>query len=686
MGQTVNFSPSSISCGVTAPSTTTTGVSQCAPLTAPANVTAHLTNDTSGGALTLLSVASYLPQLAPPEPPEPPVGPAGGGGSYFETKLQSPAAPPEVLPRPIPIPGRQGPPRLMGQSNGVTPLPVAAGEFVQVTVQFAPTAATPDVCTATLQINADTWNPVSLPVSASVGELKLEVSSITINVQAGEQASVTFQVISVAGPDTTADLYLTSELSPDAPNVTASVTPAALSIGKGQRQFASISVSAASDLPDGYYFWSLGVWAFGNAYSFSVPVTIIVGDLYYSIKSKLSGNVIDVVGASTAAGAGLDAWPQKSSGTDNQLWAFVADPAGSGYFFIKSKLNGNVIDIVGASTKAGALLDAWPQKSGGTDNQLWEFVADPGGSGYFFIKSKLNDNVIDIQGASTQAGALLNAYPWKLTGYDNQLWTVVGGQFPSVVETVPQKPLGGTSGTYNYILANGTTCATLTGVKATIYFTEDLVWESSSQPNHPGFSIQLNAETNATQPLDWLQFVVHMGNDQNLFPWIYIWKPASSGQPGNPQSLWDQSVPNPVVKLPQAARIPAGYSIIIALQNDSDGKVAGASFTVLDASGTSVGSVTYPLSTSAGGGVPQNDLSPVASFQVTFGGALDGAAATFSSGAGVIIYEADQEMNVLNAWPACIGYQGGTAEGSNIGYSALEATPSTKFSQAFGVV
>src|ERR1700684_3744632 len=96
---------------------------------------------------------------------------------------------------------------------------------------------------------------------------------------------------------------------------------------------------------------------------------------YCAIKNKMSGNVIDIQEASTKSGAGLDAFPQKTSGNDNQLWEFVPDPAGSGYFFIVSKLDGNVIDIEGASTKAGALLDAFRQKSSATDNQLWEFVA-----------------------------------------------------------------------------------------------------------------------------------------------------------------------------------------------------------------------------------------------------------------------------------------------------------------------
>ena len=396
------------------------------------------------------------------------------------------------------------------------------------------------------------------------------------------------------------------------------------------------------------------------------------------IKSKL-GNVIDIQGASHKAGAPLDAYPQKASGTDNQLWEFIADPAGSGYFFIVSKLNGNVIDIEGNSTKAGAALDAYPQKNHGNDNQLWEFIADPAGSGYFFIVSKLNGNVIDIEQNSTKAGANLDAYPRKFSGYDNQLWTVVDGSFPSVVPTVPEPPAG-YSGSDNYILASGSSCATLTGVKATIHFIQDLVWESSN-PSGKGFGIQLNAETNNNQPMDWLQFMVHMGDDQGLWPWINIWKGGS-----NPSMLWNQSVAEPVATMPHAARIPAGYSIIIALQNDSEGRVTGATWTVLNSSGNSVGSVSYPLSNTEGGGVPPGDLSKIASFQVTFGGGDDGAHATFSSGEGVIVLQADQPMNVDASYPACISFTGGTAETSNIGYSALGANPGTLFSQAFGVV
>jgi hypothetical protein len=200
-------------------------------------------------------------------------------------------------------------------------LAVATGEYVEVTVQFAPTASTPDVCTATLQINGDTWNPVSLSVTAAVGELKVSVPPI--RVFEGKSASVAIGVSSVAGNATTASLHLWADASPEAANVTASLSPSSLSISKGQSAFATLSVSAASDLPTDSYAWFLSVWAFNNAYSFSVPVPIVVLGPYCFIKSKLNGNVIDIQGASTTAGAGLDAYPQKPGANDNQLWTAV---------------------------------------------------------------------------------------------------------------------------------------------------------------------------------------------------------------------------------------------------------------------------------------------------------------------------------------------------------------------------
>ncbi len=178
---------------------------------------------------------------------------------------------------------------------------------------------------------------------------------------------------------------------------------------------------------------------------------------YCTIKSKLSGNVIDIQGASKEAGALLDAFPQTGTGNDNQLWEFIPDP--TGYYFIKSKLSGNVIDIQGASNEAGVLLDAFPQKGTGNDNQLWEFIPDP--SGYYFIRSKLSGNVIDIQGASNEAGVLLDAFPQKTAGNDNQLWQAVGGAFPGPVSSsISWGPVGtGPAPNSSTVGSDGNQCA-----------------------------------------------------------------------------------------------------------------------------------------------------------------------------------------------------------------------------------
>ncbi len=92
---------------------------------------------------------------------------------------------------------------------------------------------------------------------------------------------------------------------------------------------------------------------------------------YYAIESKLNKNVIDILGAAKAPGTALDSFTANSPISDNQLWEFVEDPAGTGYYFIKSKLSGNVIDIEqGDSTaglKNGALLNRQESCGGAVD-------------------------------------------------------------------------------------------------------------------------------------------------------------------------------------------------------------------------------------------------------------------------------------------------------------------------------
>jgi hypothetical protein len=637
MGITVNFSPAKINCGVIPPGGTTTQTAQSEVLSAPANVTAAISADTSGGALTLLSVVSFITQI----------------------KIDLPG-PGDLPPGTKPIPIKTEVPVQVGSSNGVTPLAVASGQYVVVTIQFAPSASTPDTSKATLLIHGDTWDPVSIPIAATVGTLTVDVPSITV--KQGATTTVDVTVTSVAGPSTTADLIISADGSAVAPNVTAKLSPASLSISKGKSATAKLKVSADSTLATGAYSWSLAVWAFDKQYSFSVPVTVHVAEPYYFIQSKLDGNVIDIAGASTKSGAGLDVYPQKATGADNQLWEFILDPAGSGYYFIKSKLNGNVIDIQDASTKSGALLDAYPQKAAAADNQLWEFVLDPAGSGYYFIVSKLNGYVIDIQGASTKSGALLDTYPLKVTGYDNQLWAAAGGDFPAVVKTVPAPPKGGLKSNYNYLLYND--CIPLINASVTIDVTDDIAWESASGATQ-GFSFQLNCYSPTGFTSQVQQYVIGligleitggMNNYDGLTPILFSQFNLAS--------------------LP-SVKISAGYKLKIILENDSSGNVTGATYVVIDNLGKTLANNKQA--------VPGTNLAPIVAIELNLVGPINGESAVLSSGAGTFTYTASSFLTALSKEPTCAVSKDRTAETTNSLYGVLPATAAKLLTQSFTV-
>ena len=69
-------------------------------------------------------------------------------------------------------------------------------------------------------------------------------------------------------------------------------------------------------------------------------------------------------------------FPRRSSfltTIENQIWRLVPDGGGP-YYFFESKLNGFVIDILGADTDPAVQLIAYPRKTTGTANQVWKFA------------------------------------------------------------------------------------------------------------------------------------------------------------------------------------------------------------------------------------------------------------------------------------------------------------------------
>jgi hypothetical protein len=637
MGITVSFNPNSIDFGVVPPGagvTPSTVSTQCGTLSAPVNVTAGITNDASGGAFTVSAVTSFV------------LEDTHLGGFVSVQK---------------------------GESNGVTPLAVASGQYVVVTIEFKPTASTPDVCSATLLIQGNTWNPVSLPITATVSEIMLAPNATAVTSFAADR-------VDIFGLGTDNGMYHKAwngsawvpEPDWDALGGEFSSAPAVVSWGNNRLDIFALGTNNAM-----YHMaWAGGAWApppngwenLGDAFN-SPPAVASWGN-----------NRLDIFGVGTDNAMyhkwWNGAWLPSQTGWEALGGGFNSTPAVASW-------GSNRLDVFGLGNNNAMYHKAWNGAAWLPSQTGWDALGDPFPARVFECAPAVASwgaNNLTIVAIGTDNAMYYKA--WIGSWWPSQTgWAPLGGVFNlPPTPTVPEPP-GGYRGSGNYILANGSSCAPLTGVKATILFIEDLVWESTPAGERPGFSIQLNAETSNNQTLDWLQFVVHMGDNQGLWPWINIWKGGS-----HPTKVWIQSVANPVATMPQAARIPAGYSVVIALQNDSEGRVTGATWNVLDGSGNSVGSVRYPLSTTDGGGVPPGDLSQIASFQVTFGGDYDGAHATFSSGKGMIILQADQPMNVDTSYPTCIGYKGGTGETSNMGYGALGAKPSRLFSQTFGVV
>ncbi len=155
---------------------------------------------------------------------------------------------------------------------------------------------------------------------------------------------------------------------------------------------------------------------------------------YYFVQTQLNNNVMDVKGNNTGANTPVISYPQKSSGTDNQLWLRVPtgalDPAsGQSLYYLKSKLNGDVLTVQDGSTAAGAAVVNAPLRTPADNSQIWQFL-DSDVDGYFNIVSQLNSYVLDVTGSNTAAGTPLINYPLNNPTSSNQRWTFIDSNVP----------------------------------------------------------------------------------------------------------------------------------------------------------------------------------------------------------------------------------------------------------------
>jgi hypothetical protein len=407
------------------------------------------------------------------------------------------------------------------------------------------------------------------------------------------------------------------------------------------------------------------------------------------IRCKLNNNVIDI---STKSGALLDAAPSKASQSPrgpttlaaNQTWEVLPDPARSSHFIIQNPASGNCIDIQGNSIDRGASLDAYPAKTKDNQNQLWDFLPDPFGSGYFFIQNPRTGYVIEIENGSSKSGASLVVNPRRLFDNNFQLWAGVeqdwtGSTFGALQLASPTAVLKDTA---QYVLLPTDQTKNLTGVTVTLDIIEDLIAD--------GFSVQINGNPPYPGPkgvnwvTQWMQFGFFMQNN-GLQLFNQLWHVQGPDPTGNP--LPSKGELSASILSLKNNTVPAGTQIVLTLITDGNDYVTAVSGKVFDKSGHSLGTpLTWPAigqPTWHGGPVKETDLAPLGAFQVVVVGPGNNSHVHFTSGMGTITVACTPDLSAQLSWPNPT--DAGTAETSNCYYGKVQQGYSRLIAQPFGL-
>jgi hypothetical protein len=154
---------------------------------------------------------------------------------------------------------------------------------------------------------------------------------------------------------------------------------------------------------------SIAVLAAGIIWALCVPYTVSAqtgfdGPGPYEITNSQSGKVLDLDRRD-----GTSVIQFSSQGTDNQRWAI--GPAGTGLYYIRNTMNGNVLEAVRSGNSTS--VRATPFKGGAS--QQWRLDAGPDGSA--LITSQLG-KTLDFRGGTASDGARVRMY--NVTGDANQ--------------------------------------------------------------------------------------------------------------------------------------------------------------------------------------------------------------------------------------------------------------------------
>ncbi len=135
---------------------------------------------------------------------------------------------------------------------------------------------------------------------------------------------------------------------------------------------------------------------------------------YYKIRAKYSGLVLDVAEANTNNGANIQQW--HDIGTPNQQWLF--EHIGQGKYLISARHSGKIMEVPGDYMNNTANVQQGEMRP--YSNAYW--LLEEAEPGYYYIRSLASGRCVDVSGVSAEAGA--NIWLYDVMGNDNQKFSI----------------------------------------------------------------------------------------------------------------------------------------------------------------------------------------------------------------------------------------------------------------------
>ena len=147
-----------------------------------------------------------------------------------------------------------------------------------------------------------------------------------------------------------------------------------------------------------------------------------IPDGFYYLRSRHSGKVMQVEAQSTANGGDVEQWTQEN--TPHQQW-FIEKLA-DGNYRIKNENSGLYMEASAFGTNNGTNAQQWTWT--GTNSQRW--TIEKGDEEYFFIRNLHNNLYADVAAYSTTNGGTIHL--WSLHGGPNQQWELIPVDGPAI--------------------------------------------------------------------------------------------------------------------------------------------------------------------------------------------------------------------------------------------------------------